>query len=142
MTPELTIEGPRFRLRLWTPAPSVVCSEASGHLTVDAVMPMVERFENEAVLLPEPLRISVFHDFSGVSGFDSAARVQFTEASKKMMHRAGTITYLTSSTLMTMAVSVANVIFGNLRATTDPALFAAERDSAIAASMSASKRPS
>lgn len=74
-----------------------------------------------------------FHDWRGVTSYDSGARVAYTELSKPVMHRVQVVEMLFSSGLMAMGISVANIVLGGkLKGTSDVAAFERRRDAAIA----------
>lgn len=126
---ERRLESDSFRIRVWSPAPHILCSQASGRLRLPCVPIMLETFDLAAAATTRP--ISIFQEWYDVTGYDSDARAAFVEGSKGQMERIDRIWYLTSSSIVTMAVSVANIVLGGkLHATTDRRVF--ERELAAA----------
>lgn len=135
MPAEENLKTSRFTLRVWSPAPHIACTTASGHLTLEAIAPIVRCFD--AVVDGTEDAVFIFHDWEKVTGYDSEARTAFVETSKGQQKRIDSVVCLTSSSIVSMAVSVANIVLNRkLSATTKRSDF----DRAMAEALALHKR--
>jgi hypothetical protein len=128
-----TITFPRGTLRWWSPAGRVFCTQMTGHMAVDVVEPLISSFV--AVHSEDPARkVKTFHDWVGATGYDSAARIAYTEAARPLMGDVDTIEFLLASRIIAMGVEVAKIVLGqSLQASVDRAAFERRRQDAIEA---------
>jgi|GEM_PF-914685 len=128
-----TITLPKSTLRWWSPARGVLCSEITGHMTVEVVEPLITSFV--AVYDDRPgNKVKTFHDWRAATGYDSAARVAYTEAAKPLMVHVDTIEFLLASRIVAMGVEVAKIVLGQaLSASVDWPTFERRRQEAIEA---------
>lgn len=128
-----TITFPRGTLRWWSPARGVLCSQVTGHMSVDVVEPLITSFV--AVHSEQPTRkVKTFHDWVTATGYDSAARVAYTEAAAPLMGHVDTIEFLLASRIIAMGVEVAKIVLGqSLQASVDRPTFERRRQEAIEA---------
>ena len=104
-----SLEGKKGRIWVWSIAPSVYASEVKGHLDVamahliiDAAEPLYQRGF-----------VHGFHDWFGMTGYDSQSRIDLTNW--VLGHRAQSRLFIgVRSKLVAMGVSVANLALGNL----------------------------
>jgi len=126
-----SIETKHGKARWWSPARGVFCSEVTGHFTMDVVELLVGAIDE--VIADTDGQLRSFHDFRGVVSYESTARVAYTDQSKPVMHRVQAVEMLFSSTLIAMAISVANIVLGGkLKGTSDVDGFERRRDATAA----------
>ncbi|MEW5853457.1 MAG: hypothetical protein AB2A00_32070 [Myxococcota bacterium] len=116
--------------RWWSPARGIYCTAVSGHVDMECVQ-LLERgwmqtFERSGS------SVVTFHDWSGVTGYETDARVQYTKWSEPIMKDVAMVHILLQSRIVAMGVSVANIVLGGkLKATSDRAAFERLRDAAL-----------
>lgn len=126
---------PRLRVRVWSPAPAVFCSEVSGHFSVDGLAPLIDRYQ-DLVARDPAVRVKTFHDWAGATSYDSEARLRYTEQAAGLTRSIDFIEALVSSRIVAMGVEVAKIILRMpFHATTDRAEFERRRADVIAASL-------
>jgi hypothetical protein len=90
-------------------APGVVLTRMHGHATIDHLSPIVSAV---AVELEAGRRPDVFHDWEGMTGYDSAVRVAMADWYRNVRDRVGKVHVLTSNRLVAMGVSVVALAVG------------------------------
>jgi hypothetical protein len=91
------------------PAPGVLQTRATGHADVAAVEKLTAAYDSIERVVP---RVDVFHDWAGITGYAPDARVLYTAWSKAHGHTVGTVAILMKSPLVSMGISVANIVLG------------------------------
>jgi len=126
---------PRGHLRWWSPAPSVYCTIVTGHFCTAGVGPILQGFVDVAARHPGHL-VDTFHDWSGLTGYDSDARIAYVEQARPQMSRVGIIEALVTSRIVAMGFEVARIALGTgLKGISDRATFEAHRQAAIDAAL-------
>ncbi len=99
------------------PAPGVVRTRVSGHARLEHLTPIIRAVESE---MEAGRRPHVFHDWSEMTGYDSAARVGMAEWYAKVKDGVASVQVLTKNRLVAMGVQVVALavradiqIFGN-----------------------------
>lgn len=115
---------------LWNPAPCLLVTRVSGHASRECLEYYTHRAERE---MPRG-KLVVFHDWTGMDGYDPAARDELKRWGKQHNDDFVSVDYLVRSKVVAMLVSVAALTLGReLHATTDRAHFLAKLDAALAA---------
>jgi hypothetical protein len=126
---------PRGHLRWWSPAPSVYCTVVTGHFCKAGVGPILQGFADVVARHPGHL-VDTFHDWSGLSGYDSDARVAYVEQARPLMPAVGISEALVTSRIVAMGFEVARIALGTrLKGLSDRATFEAHRQAAIDAAL-------
>jgi hypothetical protein len=111
------------------PAPGILCCRVTGEGD-DVIARAILRGTN--AVYANSGRIQIFHDWMGVTGYTSGARKLLTDWT--LERRADTsVSMLFNNRILAMGVSVAALAVPGLISFSDPAIFAATRDAAIAA---------
>lgn len=129
------LELTKGQVRWWSPAPAVFCSEVKGHIGVEGIPPLIDGF-HVAVAQAPARKVGVFHDWSGVTGYDSDTRVLYTAQAMPLMPSVEFIDALVPPQLrlLAMAIEVAKIVLRtNFSATTDRAVFERHRAEVMAA---------
>lgn len=86
----------------------------------------------EQTLQASGTRLRVFHDWAKITGYDTEARIHYTNWSQPLIAQVDAVHILFESRLVAMGVSVANLVLGNkLHATADRQHFERLRSQAI-----------
>lgn len=111
-------ERPHLKLRWWAPVRGVLCTQVSGRIDLTGALCLENAFEQ--TLQASGTRLRVFHDWAQVTGYETEARIHYTDWSKPLMPQVLSIHILFESRLVAMGLSVANLVLGNkLHATSD-----------------------
>lgn len=102
---------PRCSLRLSNPMPGVLITSCSGHLDM-VLLEHILRFSTAVYAGQRPVR--VFHDWWGLTGYDPEARSRYTTWSIPLMKDTACVHILTSSRVVAMGVTVANLVLKTL----------------------------
>jgi len=117
-----SLNTPTLRIRWWSPVAGIFCSEVSGHFDLQGVPVLLRGFQES--LRVGQRSITAFHDWHGITGYSSDARVQYTRGSEPIMKDVTLVNILVGSRLVAMGISVANVVLGGkLAATSDRSVF-------------------
>jgi hypothetical protein len=131
----IDIPLPRGHLRWWSPAPAVYCTVVTGHFCKAGVGPILQGFADVVARHPGQL-VDTFHDWSGLTGYDSDARVAYVEQARPQMPQVGIIEALVTSRIVAMGFEVARIALGTrLKGISDRAAFEAHRQAAIDAAL-------
>jgi hypothetical protein len=115
---------------LWRPTRGVLVTRVIGHANVDLLRFYITQAERE--MRGGPLR--VFHDWSGLTGYDPAARDELKRWGKQRGGDFLGVHYLVRSKVVAMLISVAALSMGrDLDATTDRAAFLRQLDATLGA---------
>jgi hypothetical protein len=101
-----TFETPRGRLTVASPAPGVLQTIATGHVDVamaDRIIAAGER------VLAESKPLFGFHDWEGLTGYETECRKRLTEWGMRIRADVGAVHVLVRSRLVAMGVSVASL---------------------------------
>ncbi|MBA3546942.1 MAG: hypothetical protein H0T76_10705 [Nannocystis sp.] len=128
-------EALRFRdesseAMLWRPRRSLLITRVTGHAGIE----LLDFYEMQAEreMPAGPLR--VFHDWSGLTGYDPAVRDELKRWGKLHTREVAGVHYLVRSKVVAMLISVAALSMGrDLDATTDRTSFMRQVDAAITA---------
>jgi hypothetical protein len=101
----------RGTLRTWSPAPTVYATQFTGHLDVRFVPHMVGLYDRSIVANERPRG---FHDWQKMASYDTEARVKLTQWVLRMRDYVRSIDILVASRLVSMGVTVANVVLGGM----------------------------
>lgn len=127
------VETARGRARWWSPATAVFCTEVRGHFSIEFVRLLIDGFD-QVVAHSDGRKVRSFQDLHQVTGYDSDARVAYTEGSERVMDNVEQVEFLIASRLLAMSIEVANIVLrGKLRGTTDRVVFEGRRAETIAA---------
>lgn len=96
-----------FRVSATSPAPGVFRTQAEGHFGMAAVKLVTEAFDD---LVAIDGKLHIFHDWAGVKGYTTEARVEFTEWSRPRAHLVLSAHVLIVSRILAMGISVANLV--------------------------------
>lgn len=118
---------PRGGLSMAVLAPRVVDYRVWGHFDMELADRMLELVERELEQVPG--RYVAFHDWAGMTGYETRARLRLTAWVLKHRGRFDAIHILSTSSLVSMGVSVANMALGKFMTSYGPA----ERASYVAA---------
>jgi hypothetical protein len=114
---------------LWRPQRSVVITRVIGH----ADLPLLQFYAAHAELEMQNGPLKVFHDWSGMTGYDADARDELKRWGKLHNRDFAGVHYLVRSKVVVMLISVAALSLGrDLDATTDPAVFTKQLDAVLA----------
>lgn len=138
--PGKEFRGEKATARWWSPARGVFCTEVKGQFTMDVVDLFVEGFDEVLAFRRDHLCRS-FHDLAACKGYDTAARVAYTERSKRVMVHVEMVEMFFASRIVAMGIEVANVVIGGkVTGTADRAGFERRRDEVIAARIASEAR--
>lgn len=113
---------------LWRPQRGVVVTRVIGHADV----PLLQFYALHAELEMQFGPLRVYHDWSGMTGYDPAAREELKRWGKLHNHAFSGVHYLVRSKVVVMLISVAALSLGrDLDATTDRAVFMNQLDAAL-----------
>lgn len=113
---------------LWRPQRGVVVSRVIGH--ADLALLQFYALHAELEMQNGPLR--VFHDWSGMTGYDPAAREELKRWGKLHNNAFAGVHYLVRSKVVVMLISVAALSLGrDLDATTDQGVFLKHLDTVL-----------
>ena len=104
--------------RFWTLAPNVYVTSVSGHME-EAHAEAFERYGAER-LRQSPGKLCVFHDWIGMTGYDSVCRQRMTAWSVPRLSHYAEVHLAVRSKIVAMGVQVANIALrGIMRAHQD-----------------------
>lgn len=113
---------------LWNPAPRVLVTSLKGHADLAALRFYTGRAEREMALG----RLTVFHDWTGLTTYDPAVRDELRRWGKQHNDAFDLVHYLVRSKVITMLLSVAALTLGrDLHATTERPVFLAALERAL-----------
>ncbi len=104
--PTSTYKGPRGTFYLYQVAPYVVYTQAVGHMDhgcAEAFMAFVNRTFDRG------RTTTLFHDWSGITGYDSDARATLTRWTIERRSVIGSVSVLVKSKLLSMGIATANL---------------------------------
>lgn len=114
---------------LWTPAPALIVTCLKGHASVELLAFYTARAEREMARG----RLTVFHDWAGLTTYDPAVRDELRRWGKLHNDRFERVEYLVRSKVVGMLISVAALTLGReLHATADRPTFLADLERALA----------
>jgi len=90
-------------------APGLVRTLLVGHATPDLLQTIIDAVETE---IQKGQRPAVFHDWEGMTGYDSKARVSMTQWYAKVRKQVTGVHVLTKSRLVAMGVQVVALAVG------------------------------
>ncbi len=123
-----THSSKRGVVRIWWPAPTLMATEVEGHLDASAARFLATSLREHAVTLA---RIVGFHDWKGLSDYDSEARILLTGVARESLACSEGTHVLASSALVVFGLRAANVILGNVHGYSERAAFDAALASAL-----------
>ena len=127
MFPNERHNGDGWETWVWYPCPNVLCTRAQGHASLPTARTMMAGFDRVA---QGGGQVTVFHDWSGVTGYTTEARVAYVNWSKPHAAQTDKIHMLTQSRIVAMGISVASLVLPHLVSHKDRAEF--ERQRALA----------
>ncbi|MGC4087736.1 MAG: hypothetical protein QM756_07535 [Polyangiaceae bacterium] len=101
--------GRRGGVALWSPAPSMLIIVVRGHGEAALVAPIVEHFDQL-----EGSALHLFGDLDALTSYDSALRTELTACFARDRKRIVSFPILTSSKIVAMGVTVANLALGGM----------------------------
>lgn len=104
--PASTHRGPRGTFYFYQVAPDVIYTQASGHMDhgcAEAFMAFCNRTFDRG------RSTTLFHDWSGMTGYDSDARATLTRWSIDKRHAIASVVILVASKLVAMGIATANL---------------------------------
>jgi len=117
-------------LLVWQPAPCVLVTRVTGPGT-EAIL---QRYMTAAERAMQAGPLRVFHDWTGMTRYDPAARDALKRWGKARHDGFVCVSYLVASKVIAMLVSVAALTMGSdLRATTDREAFLRDLEQVLAA---------
>lgn len=122
------LRSPRCTVQLQCLAPGVLYSQVSGHATLEAIECLMRGFD---LVASEQAPVVAFHDWYQVGSYDSAAREPYVRWAQSHRSKVEAVHLLTSSKVVAMVVSVANLRLGYLESYTLPDAFNARRDAIV-----------
>lgn len=108
--PEQDYSGAGWKLRLESPAPGVLVTVAEGAADGALARRVVEAFDrvhDEAGGM-----VDAFHDWSGVTRYESEARSELVGVGVKYLSRTRSLHVLQGSRILTMGLAIANLSLG------------------------------
>jgi hypothetical protein len=115
---------------VWSLGPHIYVTEFSGHLQ-DAHVDLLIGYSKH-LIAGRRLLIDVFHEWTGMTGYDSSCRQRITRWALDNKGAFGEVHVAVTSKLVAMGVQVANLVLGNITAyTSKNALQAALRQRLI-----------
>lgn len=117
----------RATVRLEHAAPGILVATISGYGTEEVAARILQ---SARVVYEADGRYHAFHDWSGLTGYESGARATLTAWGRQHPH--ARVTILFQSRLVAMGVSVATLALPTLASFSDRAAFEAARARAIA----------
>lgn len=115
-TAETPVFQSTYSLRFWSPMPDVLCSHASGTLALACADQISAAVEKAVAATEQPL--TIFQDWFDVTGYDSDARAFLVAPHRPHFPRIARITYLTSSSILAMAITTVSERMGGKLAAT------------------------
>lgn len=126
-------------LEVSSPAPGVLATRIVGHGTAALTRRYMQIARRH---LEEHGRIRVFHDWSGMTGYDPEARDLIRAFGKTNTDDRVVVRYLVKSKIVSMAVQTAALVLGReFEATTDKDLFARWVTAAVDAARQGTEPP-
>lgn len=108
---------------VWNPAPALLITCLKGHADLECLRFYTARAEREMALG----RLTVFHDWSGLTTYDPAVRDELKRWGKAHNDAFERVQYLVRSKVISMLISVAALTLGrDLHATTERPTFLAD----------------
>lgn len=104
-------QSSRGRLGIWTPTPTLLVVQFSGHGDKSFVAPIIEAFDR---CLAGGEAVQVFFDAYAMPTYDSELRIGLTGRFFDDRARVGEFHVLSSSKLTAMGVNVANLALGGI----------------------------
>lgn len=122
------LQTSRFEIWANCPARGILHTRVSGHMDLSSVRHLMRCFDQVA---SECSPVEAFHDWRGVTGYDSPAREAYAAWSLAHRPRVLRVNILLRSKLLAMAVSVARLKLDYLDPFTDEAAFEKVRQAAV-----------
>jgi len=101
--------APRATLSIWFPKLTVVLQRVEGYADRGVAEAIARHLTTH---LAKGVRLAIFDDFDGLTGYDSDARVWLTDWTKTNQPQIASIDILVRSKLVAMGVSVASLAMG------------------------------
>lgn len=111
-TDVVTRESAKGRMRMWTVAPGVFCTEASGHIEPDVGEALIEYTARK--IAEQPARLHIFHDWRGLKGYDPGVRTRWVTWIGQRLKHYERVHIASTSTVLRMGATVANLALPNL----------------------------
>lgn len=99
-------------VRVWVIVPTVYVTSTSGHME-EAHADLLERYGLERIRAA-PGKITVFHDWLDMTGYESRCRQRLTSWSMARLHHYEEVHLGVRSKIVAMGVQVANLALGGL----------------------------
>ena len=101
----------RGEIRIWSPGQGMVASRVRGYVDRRLLVHFIEPITR---ILATGHRFRAFHDWEGITGYDSDVRLRIATWGARFTRQIDRITILvtTDSSLLRMAISVTNVVLG------------------------------
>jgi hypothetical protein len=102
------LAGQRMEALFWVLTPTLVCTRVSGHVELDALHFYTQRIDR---LLMKGQTLQVFHDWTGITGFDPEVRSPYRDwaaTKEKLVFPV----FLVKSKVLAMALSVSALVIG------------------------------
>lgn len=116
-------QGDGVIAHVWRPAPALLITRVRGHGTLTCLRHYTARAEREMSYG----RLTVFHEWNEMTGYDPAARDELKRWGKLHNEDFERVVYLVQSKVIAMLISVAALTLGReLQATTDEVSFLAD----------------
>jgi hypothetical protein len=109
-TDRVELDTPSGRVRFWALTPALYVSRVTGHMQDEHAEAFVEYAEER--LLRTAGKLSVFHDWMGMTGYESSCRQRLTSWSLAHLDRYDEVHIAQKSKLVAMGVQVANIALG------------------------------
>jgi hypothetical protein len=98
-------------IRLWSPAPGVLCCSAKGDIPEELAPPYMAFLQQIAA---QPARITAFNDLEFMVNYHTAYRTRITQAHRQLIDRTDGNHILVRSRLVMLGVQAANLVLGNI----------------------------
>ena len=100
------LAGQRMEALFWALTPTVVCTRVSGHVELEALHFYTQRIDR---LLMRGQSLQVFHDWTGISGFDPEVRSPYRDWAANKEQTISPV-FLVKSKVLAMALSVSALV--------------------------------
>ena len=100
------LAGQRMEALFWALTPTVVCTRVSGHVELEALHFYTQRIDR---LLMRGQSLQVFHDWTGISGFDPEVRSPYRDWAANKEQTIAPV-FLVKSKVLAMALSVSALV--------------------------------
>lgn len=103
----------RGAVRLWTLSPTVYVTRATGHMEA-AHAEVFVRYGEERLVAARGQKLHVFHDWLGMTGYDSVCRQRLTSWSLAHLDTYDEVHLAVRSKIVAMGVGIANIVLKSI----------------------------